>query len=691
VSYSTQSIGISDPATVISIITNSIFDSGSLNFIDFHDALYDNGIKSIYTFSRPTLVRGSLSLIIYRSARPTGQPSSQPSSSPSSQPSSHPTTPTSSPTSQPTKIHIIDNGSIKVFISFGALLGFIVFITILAEYHHGSTKIIGGKNKEDFKKKEEDFDSDSDDKEFEQKNKSQNDSPRKAFNNVLTGYVKSLFDGVFATSESRKSVIEKEFEENHLYLSILYSRNVGTRRWFKALKLFSSETVAASFICLFYSYQSPRAYTCSDYKTSTSCLSTKSLLDSSKTVCQWKSNTCSINGSSSFYDHVASIIILLVVMQAMGIVNFILEIAINHIICTPAYIEEDDVKRALDRNEVRSQSGKVVQDRMIKMMSSMRTYRKSLLDNSKIEELQYFDDQWGVIETLSENTIRSPRRNRTNDDDESSRMTTSLSSLKKKFNIRDSERIARDMFEIVTLTQEYSFRMQDLHDSDCSLLLLYIFILDLLGRDSPIAKIYAKKVDLFTLHKPKVPLAIKFITFLIILGGDGVAIYYTSMIAANQDTTWNYVVLVCATAYFFFDLIIFETAKLFWIHLLIPSLIAPCILHVEKTILSLLDKTKEIMMEEDEDVKAFNASDYVFVSVATAKLFPQKPESALILTYKNPFPENYRPNSKGFSWEKILSPKYKKQSWETMSLCQVILIILLSSSSSSSLLSNPTI
>jgi hypothetical protein len=254
VSYSTQSIGISDPATAISTIINSIGD-------EFHDTLYNNGLNTITSLSSPTLVPNSLSLIVYRNARPTSQPSSQPSSSPSSQPSSHPTTPSSSPTSQPTKVNIIVNGTIKVFISFGALLAFIVFITILAEYHHGSTKINGGKNKEDIKKKDEDFDSDSDDKEFEQKNKSQNDSPRKAFNNVLTGYVKSLFDGVFATFESRKSVIEKEFGENHLYLSILYSRNVGTRRWFKALKLFSSETVAASFICIFYSYQSPRSYT----------------------------------------------------------------------------------------------------------------------------------------------------------------------------------------------------------------------------------------------------------------------------------------------------------------------------------------------------------------------------------------------------------------------------------------------
>jgi hypothetical protein len=119
-------------------------------------------------------------------------------------------------------------------------------------------------------------------------------------------------------------------------------------------------------------------------------------------------------------------------MQGMGLVNFFLDIAINHVICAPAYSEEDDVQRAIDRNEVRSKSGKIVQDRMIKMIYDMRSYRKYMFTNSKTEELQYFDDQWGVIETL---TARSRSLRLKGGDDESSVMTKSLSSLKKKFNI----------------------------------------------------------------------------------------------------------------------------------------------------------------------------------------------------------------------------------------------------------------
>ena len=659
-------MGIGDASIVINKIINGI--STIPTFLTELQNTFEHAVIS----SGPTLVQGSLSLKISRSGRPTGQPSSQPSITPTSQPSSQPTSPTSTPTSTPTKPLLIVNGSINVFISFGSLFGFIAFITIIAEYQHGSIKIFVNEHKNNMTKPIDitsDSDSDADNDDKDQKNLFDHNSPRKVFNNVLIGNLKSLFDGIFSNSNTRKTVIEKEFEEHHLYFSIIYSQHVGLMRWLKAFKLFSSETIAVVFICLFYSYQSPRSYNCHKHKTLTTCLDPKSLLDSTKQLCKWTAGVCSINDSVSFYDHVAFIIILCFVMQGMGLVNFILDIAINDIICAPAYIEEDDIQRSIDRNEIRSKSGKIVQDRMIKMIYDMRSYRKYLFNNSKTEDLKYFDDQWGVTETLIANTS-SPRRFHSKGDDESSVMTKSLSSLKKKFNIRNSEKIARDMFEIVTLSQEYSFRLQDLQDYDCSLLLLYIFILDLLGRDSPVAKIYAKKVDLFRLHKSKVPLALKFFTFIILLGGNTAAIYYTSLIASMEDVAWNRAVLICALGYLFLDFLIFESAKLFWIHLMIPSLITPCTLHVEKTILSLLNKPKDLMAEEGEGIKTFSATDYVFVSSAAAQLYPEKPESALILSYKNPYPEQWVTWS-GSLWHKILVPTDMRQ--EATSVYQVIL------------------
>jgi len=668
VTYQTQSLGISNIDTGINYISNQI--TNNLN----------NTLKTIIpnlTVSTLTLVNEPPYLDIRKSAKPTSQPSNKPSSSPSSQPSRQPSSPSSLPTSQPSTPIVINNGDINVFISFGALFGFIVLITLMAEYQHGSVKVRNAKFKDKNKNEDDDNDEDDDD---EKENSIDIDSTKKVFRSVLSSHIKVLFDGIFSSSETKKTVIEKELEENHLYFSLLYSKNVGIRRWLKALKLFSMETIAVSFIAVFYHYQSPSLYNCYQHKSINRCTGIKSLLDPSKEVCQWENDICSKNINIHYYDHIAFIIILLCVMQAMGIINLFLDIAINDIILAPIYSEDDDIQRSIDRNELLSRCGKYVQERMSKMLTKMKNHRKYLLSKSNIDELQNFDNQWGITENFLSETNNNNNSSNSNSNSNSNtsqsiqkikddlEMNSSLPSpTKRRFNIRNKEKIARDMFDIEMSTQEYSFRLQDIQSAESSVLLLYIFVLDLLGRNSVFANIYSKKVDLYRLHKIKVPIAIKLFTFLLILGCDGVAIYFTSLIASEENRTWNIAVLICALGYLFLDLVIFETAKLFWIHLMIPSLIIPVIRNAENVILSLVDISSNTNLEEDQ---TFSASDYIFVSASTAKSFPEKLESALILSYRNPYPDNYWVTWNTNSWHYILSTD-NIQSWESISNYQV--------------------
>lgn len=129
-------------------------------------------------------------------------------------------------------------------------------------------------------------------------------------------------------------------------------------------------------------------------------------------------------------------------------------------------------------------------------------------------------------------------------------------------------------------------------------------------------------------------------------------LYYVYLFSMRQSASRQRAWFNSFQIWFFFEVFVISTGLVFVEHVLIPlwslrevqrvkEKIVSDILtfqrRVKKMTKSKLNKTREIVSEEVGSL--FNAAEYFFPSHRLAKMFPQYPESGLILRYSTPWPK----------------------------------------------------
>ena len=173
-------------------------------------------------------------------------------------------------------------------------------------------------------------------------------------------------------------------------------------------------------------------------------------------------------------------------------------------------------------------------------------------------------------------------------------------------------------------------------DAHTGLEILHLFIMDLLGRYTPAARIFETKAEEDFKHTKVVTLRTKYIALGVLVVLNLFFVYFAILTGFRRGVEWQQNFLAACIVQFIVEIILFETMECVWINCVIPALVSEevrCVGDSIKEVVYLLCATS------NEDPRYFlNAPEFLFVSTILAKKFPTLMESILVQSYYSHVP-----------------------------------------------------
>ena len=272
---------------------------------------------------------------------------------------------------------------------------------------------------------------------------------------------------------------------------------------------------------------------------------------------------------------------------------------------------------ALEITEQLSYTDNVVSNSDMKFESLMKEIasQRRLL---KINELEYFDEQWGV--DPSGEFVKADK--------------SMFSCFKSK--LGSYEIILQELSFVKTETRKKTEKLKIATDGHIGLEILHLFIKDLLGRCTPAARIFETKAAEDFEHTRIVSRNTKRLAALALFGINFFFVYFAILTGYRRGISWQQMYLAACIIQSIVEVCLFETMECIWINCLVPLLVSG---EVRKVGDSIIEVINDLCSKNVLDTRLFlNAPDYLFVSTNVAKNFPHLMESILIQSYFNHVP-----------------------------------------------------
>ena len=174
-------------------------------------------------------------------------------------------------------------------------------------------------------------------------------------------------------------------------------------------------------------------------------------------------------------------------------------------------------------------------------------------------------------------------------------------------------------------------------DIHAGLEILHLFIIDLLGRQTPAARIFETKSEEDFKHARVVTRREKYLAVAVLLALNGFFVYFSILTGFRKGVGWQQrYILWRGIVQFAVEICLFETMECAWINCVVPALVSEEVRTVGESIKHVV---YELCNTKDQDPQMFlNAPDFLFVSTNLAKKFPHLMESVLVQSYYSPVP-----------------------------------------------------
>ena len=254
-------------------------------------------------------------------------------------------------------------------------------------------------------------------------------------------------------------------------------------------------------------------------------------------------------------------------------------------------------------------------------------YQQRLLMNDDAEETKLFDAQWGLV------------KNNTPNADELYYMTN-----RARYDVCESimdaeEQATAIRAELVNYTVQHA-----------GLEILQLFILDLLGRDTPAARIFKEKFAEEFEDSLAVQAWQKAFAWITVLCLNGFFMYYVLLKAFEKGYEWQIQYLACFLLQFAVEVLIFETSECVWLNYSVPSFVrAEVAVAVEKLRTHVTNVTQMTGERRDKPKDKHFLVDvpaHLFVSVKVAQHHMQLLESQIVSCYSQ-----FMPGELSRTWE----------------------------------------
>jgi hypothetical protein len=173
-------------------------------------------------------------------------------------------------------------------------------------------------------------------------------------------------------------------------------------------------------------------------------------------------------------------------------------------------------------------------------------------------------------------------------------------------------------------------------DKHTGLEILHLFIMDLLGRNTPAARIFETKSEEDFEHTRVVTVTSKRMAVVALVLINFFFVYFAMLTGFRRGLSWQRTYLVACIMQFVVEVILFETMECVWINCAIPALVSNEVRMAGQSVIEVVQHLCANGVVESE--MFLNAPDYLFVSTNVAKKFSHLMESILVQAYVSHLP-----------------------------------------------------
>ena len=518
----------------------------------------------------------------------------------------------------------------------------------------------------------------------------------------LYEYIDKILPHVFLKEKSWFYNIYNELTHNHFYFKLINIWNNSSNNFF-LIHLFNMITVLTMnifFISLLYDTQIQNDDgSCSNYVTRQTCLQKKSVFDNKQTYCNWSTeNNC------VFQEQNVSLTTMVLIGFLASIFSEIISKPIDYlfdIIKSPSIdvvhnltnektnhkITETRISNLKQINEFRlshASSKSIVlrnnhlnsekQKSTIIVLGNKDRYTletddkndddiefycekqdETRLDEVPIDEVpidevpidEVVRNNTKNVYSLYENDIKMKERltniiNRqrlilNKDEHQLYDLQWGLNPIGQLFNVSG---IISEMNNVNKLSNQYISNLKNSTNYDKGVEIIYLFIMDVLGRNTPEAKIFCSKFNEDHQRFSIVTNTSKRRSIVLILGINAFFIYYTVLHGLLKGIDWQTQFLYSCLIQLLIEVNLFETIECLYINIIIPYVVREKVFEAYQTLFELIDINCDInkKIKNDTCSNYINVPNILYVSTNVTKKYPDIIESVIVSSYNTCFP-----------------------------------------------------
>ena len=190
-------------------------------------------------------------------------------------------------------------------------------------------------------------------------------------------------------------------------------------------------------------------------------------------------------------------------------------------------------------------------------------------------------------------------------------------------------------------------------DAEIGVEIMSEFILDMIGRDTPVAKIFSQKVESHFRRAAVRSVWSKLLALCAVVVLNVACITYIVLKASIRGVAWQNQYIAACIVQVLAEIVLFETFIVVWCEVVVPQLIHSHVSHAFRDVLDTLDKMcadekasvvadgndgGSRRIEQDPSIKVVNTPEYFFVSHKMAKLLGDRVESGVVTRYESMYP-----------------------------------------------------
>jgi hypothetical protein len=200
-----------------------------------------------------------------------------------------------------------------------------------------------------------------------------------------------------------------------------------------------------------------------------------------------------------------------------------------------------------------------------------------------------------------------------------------------EMNKSTEELIIAEIQHVRDVANEKYEKLQFASDVHTGVEILHLFVLDLLGRDTPVAKIFLTKSEEDFRHSMVVSRWVKGLAWVIVVLLNLFFVYFSMLRGLQRGTRWQNLYLMACILQLFIEMVVYETSECAIVHYVVPSLARN---EVQSASFMLHQAIQNICFgNKIDEAVILDAPRYLFVSTNLADRFPDLLESVIVHSY----------------------------------------------------------